>query len=243
MKTTVCTLIYLICIFGWVMPTVHADATAPAEPKHRTLNIEHLTSKVSKNSDQNKSGPSNKDNKSTSKPEQTSDASVKLVKVLLSTNQGDITLELNKQKAPISVANFLHYVESGFYSGTLFHRVMDGFMIQGGGFNKSMQKKPTAAPIKNEADNGLSNDRYTVAMARTSDPDSATAQFYINLADNSFLNKSGPSKRQAGYAVFGKVIAGQEVVDSIAKLKTRPMGPHQHVPATPVIIKQATIID
>ncbi len=151
---------------------------------------------------------------------------------------GVITLELDEQKAPKTVANFLAYVKKGHYDGTIFHRVIDGFMVQGGGFTKDMQQKPTQAPIRNEASNGLKNDPYTIAMARTADPNSATAQFFINSKDNAMLNYSGPSN--PGYAVFGKVTSGQETVDKIRKVAVgnHPSG-HQNVPSTPVVIEKA----
>jgi peptidyl-prolyl cis-trans isomerase A (cyclophilin A) len=162
-------------------------------------------------------------------------------KVRMETSAGTITIELFPDKAPATVKNFLRYVDEGFYDGTVFHRVIPGFMIQGGGYTPQMQEKPTHAPIKNEADNGLKNDRGTVAMARTSDPDSATAQFFINLKDNDFLNHTGKSLRGWGYAVFGKVISGMDVVDKIAAVSTgnHPTG-LRNVPKTPVVIEKVT---
>ncbi len=162
--------------------------------------------------------------------------------VKLITNFGDITLELNAEKAPITVANFLQYVESGFYDGVIFHRVIDGFMIQGGGFDADMQQKKTKAEIKNEADNGLSNDNYTIAMARTSIPDSASSQFFINATDNDFLNHTAKNASGWGYCVFGKVVAGMDVVDKIKKVKTTRKAGHSDVPAEPVTIEKASII-
>lgn len=153
--------------------------------------------------------------------------------IILTTNVGDITLELFPDKAPVSVKNFLAYVDAGFYEGTIFHRVIPDFMIQGGGFTPDMVQKKTNAPIKNEADNGLSNEPYTVAMARTSDINSATSQFFINLADNVFLDHG---KRDFGYAVFGKVTQGTEVVDKIGEVKTGSQGGHRDVPLTAVNI-------
>jgi len=153
--------------------------------------------------------------------------------IILSTNLGDMTIELDDAKAPISVKNFLAYVDSGHYDGTIFHRVIPDFMVQCGGFTPDMAQKKTNAPIKNEANNGLSNEPYTLAMARTSDVDSATSQFFINLADNVFLDHG---KRDFGYAVFGKVVKGTEVVDKIGAVKTGRAGGHQDVPVTPVII-------
>jgi peptidyl-prolyl cis-trans isomerase A (cyclophilin A) len=156
--------------------------------------------------------------------------------IVLSTSLGDITIELDATKAPVSVKNFLGYVESGFYDGTIFHRVIPDFMVQCGGFTPDMAQKKTEAPIKNEADNGLSNEPYTLAMARTSDVNSATSQFFINLADNVFLDHG---KRDFGYAVFGKVVKGTEIVDKIGGVKTGTAGGHRDVPVTPVIITGA----
>ena len=154
-------------------------------------------------------------------------------------NLGVITLELDADKAPKTVANFLHYVNKGHYNNTLFHRVIPGFMIQGGGMEPGMKQKATDAQIENEANNGLKNDPYTVAMARTSDPHSATAQFFINVARNDFLNHTAPSAQGWGYAVFGKVVRGMDVVDRIAKVRTGNRGMHQNVPVEPVLILSA----
>jgi len=156
--------------------------------------------------------------------------------IILSTSLGDISIELDAAKAPITVKNFLSYVESGFYDGTIFHRVIPDFMVQCGGFTPDMVQKKTSSPIKNEADNGLSNEPYTLAMARTSDINSATSQFFINLADNVFLDHG---KRDFGYAVFGKVVKGTEVVDKIGAVKTGRAGGHQDVPVTRVVINSA----
>ncbi len=153
--------------------------------------------------------------------------------IIMSTSAGEIHIELYADKAPVSVKNFLAYVDAGFYAGTIFHRVIPDFMIQCGGFTPDMQQKKTNAPIKNEADNGLSNEPYTLAMARTSDVNSATSQFFINLADNVFLDNG---KRDFGYAVFGKVVKGTEVVDKIAEVKTGSKGGHGDVPLTTVVI-------
>ncbi len=161
------------------------------------------------------------------------------MKVKLTTSMGAITIQLDKDKAPVSVDNFVKYVDAGHYDGTIFHRVIDGFMIQGGGFDKDMRQKPTNAPIKNEASNGLRNDDYTVAMARTGVRDSATAQFFINVKDNAFLNYSGESPQGWGYAVFGKVVDGRDVVDKIKKVPTGNSGPNQNVPLQPVVIEKA----
>ena len=159
--------------------------------------------------------------------------------VKLHTNFGEITLELDAEKAPVTVANFLEYVNSGFYNNTIFHRVIDGFMIQGGGFEPGMNQKPTNDNIKNEADNGLQNKAYTVAMARTPNPHSASSQFFINVADNDFLNFSAPTSSGWGYCVFAKVVGGTEVVDAIKKVKTGNKGGHQDVPVEDVIIERA----
>jgi peptidyl-prolyl cis-trans isomerase B (cyclophilin B) len=166
-----------------------------------------------------------------------------MAKVLLKTNQGDITLTLDSVKAPKSVANFLQYVKSGHYDGTIFHRVIDNFMIQGGGMSVGMKQKATGAQIQNEADNGLKNERGTVAMARTSDPHSATAQFFINVGDNDFLNHTAKNDQGWGYAVFGKVTDGLEVVDTIRKVKTGSAGFHQDVPTEDVLIEKASVLE
>ena len=166
-----------------------------------------------------------------------------MAKVLLKTNKGDITLSLDSDKAPKSVANFLEYVKSGHYDGTIFHRVIDNFMIQGGGMAPGMKQKPTGAEIENEANNGLKNERGTIAMARTSDPHSATAQFFINVNNNDFLNHTAPNAQGWGYAVFGKVSDGMDVVDTIRKVKTGNTGFHQDVPTEDVIIEKATVLE
>ncbi len=155
---------------------------------------------------------------------------------------GVITLELDADKAPKSVANFLAYVGQGHYDQTIFHRVIDGFMIQGGGFDPQMKQKPTGEPIENEANNGLKNDCYTIAMARTQDPHSATAQFFINVSDNGFLIHTAPSMQGWGYAVFGKVVSGTEVVDQIRGVKTGRSGFHDDVPKEPVVIEKAVAL-
>lgn len=164
-----------------------------------------------------------------------------MTKVNLETNYGPIVLELDDQAAPNTVANFVNYVNSGHYAGTVFHRVIPGFMVQGGGFEPGLKQKPTQAPIQNEATNGLKNDKYTVAMARTNDPHSATAQFFINISDNAFLNHTAPQGQGWGYAVFGKVTDGTEVVDKIAAVTTGSAGPHQDVPVDDVIIESASV--
>ena len=156
--------------------------------------------------------------------------------VELETTMGNIVIELNQEKAPNTVANFLEYVKSGHYDGTIFHRVIDGFMIQGGGMDANMKEKSTNAPIQNEADNGLKNEVGTIAMARTSDPHSATAQFFINVKDNSFLNFSGKNPQGWGYAVFGKVTEGMDIVNKIKGVPTGKYGFHADVPTTPVVI-------
>ncbi|ANY18392.1 cyclophilin [Bordetella pseudohinzii] len=164
-------------------------------------------------------------------------------RVKLHTNQGDLVITLDAEKAPKTVENFLAYVKDGFYNGTVFHRVIDGFMIQGGGFEPGLKQKPTRAPIENEANNGLKNDKYTLAMARTSDPHSATAQFFINVANNDFLNFTAPTPQGWGYAVFGKVTEGTEVVDKIKGVKTGNNGFHQNVPKEDVIIEKAEVLE
>ncbi|MBN9206215.1 peptidylprolyl isomerase [Methylibium petroleiphilum] len=161
-------------------------------------------------------------------------------KVRLATSEGDIVLQLDPAKAPKTVDNFVAYVKSGHYDGTIFHRVIDGFMIQGGGFDKDMKEKKTGAPIALENRGGLRNERGSIAMARTMDPNSATAQFFVNLTNNAFLDPAN-SRDGNGYAVFGKVIEGMDVVDRIKGVPTTTKGPHQNVPATPVLIKKATL--
>ncbi|ATQ83269.1 cyclophilin [Moraxella osloensis] len=163
--------------------------------------------------------------------------------VELETTMGNIVIELNQEKAPNTVANFLEYVKSGHYDGTIFHRVIDGFMIQGGGMDANMTEKSTNAPIQNEADNGLKNEVGTIAMARTSDPHSATAQFFINVKDNSFLNFSGKNPQGWGYAVFGKVTEGMDIVNKIKGVPTGKYGFHADVPTTPVVITHAKVIE
>lgn len=162
--------------------------------------------------------------------------------VKLTTSKGEIVIELDKEKAPITTANFLDYVKAGHYDGTIFHRVINGFMIQGGGMDKSLKEKATKAPITNEADNGLKNKTYTLAMARTSDPHSATSQFFINVADNAFLDHTAKDARGWGYAVFGKVVKGQEVVDAIKAVPTMTKGFHENVPVVPVVIEKAEVV-
>ncbi|WP_114652840.1 peptidylprolyl isomerase [Polynucleobacter necessarius] len=166
-----------------------------------------------------------------------------MAKVLLKTNKGDITFTLDAAKAPKTVANFLQYVKSGHYDGTIFHRVIDNFMIQGGGMTAGLKEKSSGAQIENEANNGLKNDRGTVAMARTSDPHSATAQFFINVNDNDFLNHTSPSAQGWGYAVFGKVTDGLDVVDAIRKVKTGNADFHQDVPTEDVVIEKASVLE
>ena len=162
------------------------------------------------------------------------------MKVKLTTSMGPIVIQLDKEKAPISTENFVKYVEAGHYNGTIFHRVIPDFMVQGGGFGKDMRQKPTQPPIKNESTNGLKNDNYTVAMARTNVRDSATSQFFINVKDNDFLNFSGDAN--PGYAVFGKVVEGKEVVDKMRKVATSNTGGHQNVPVEPVVIEKAECV-
>ena len=176
---------------------------------------------------------------------QASDASTAAAaapRVALETSAGRIVLQLDPAAAPLTVANFLEYVQAGHYNGTVFHRVIGNFMIQGGGFTPDMQQKPTRAPVRNEADNGLKNEPYTIAMARTNDPHSATAQFFINVANNEFLNYRAPNPQGWGYAVFGRVIEGQDVVDRIKAVPTGRVGMFQDVPREPVVITQAEVL-
>jgi len=163
--------------------------------------------------------------------------------ITLHTNHGDIVLELDFDNAPVSAANFLQYARDGFFAGTIFHRVIDNFMIQGGGFDTGMKQKPTREPIANEADNGLKNDAGTVAMARTMDPHSATAQFFINVKNNDFLNHSGKNSQGWGYAVFGRVVEGMDTVDAIKRVRTGNKAGHQDVPLEAVIIERTSISD
>ncbi len=162
--------------------------------------------------------------------------------IKLHTNHGIISLELDAAKAPDTVASFIRYVNDGHYTNTIFHRVIDGFMVQGGGFEPGMKQKPTRDPVQNEANNGLKNDLYTVAMARTSAPHSASAQFFINVGDNDFLNHTAPTPQGWGYCVFGKVVDGTDVVDKIRKVKTGSKDMHQDVPAEDVIIEKAEVV-
>jgi peptidyl-prolyl cis-trans isomerase B (cyclophilin B) len=162
--------------------------------------------------------------------------------VQLDTTAGTLRIELDAEKAPLSAQNFIDYVKAGHYDNTVFHRVIPGFMIQGGGFEPGMQQKPTRAPIQNEANNGLKNQKYTLAMARTSAPHSATAQFFINATNNDFLNFSSESPQGWGYAVFGRVVEGTEVVDQIERVKTGRKGGHDDVPVEDVVIRSATLV-
>jgi peptidyl-prolyl cis-trans isomerase B (cyclophilin B) len=161
----------------------------------------------------------------------------------MTTSQGDIIISLDAVKAPKTVANFLAYVNDGFFDGTIFHRVIDGFMIQGGGFEPGLKQKPTKATVENEANNGLKNNKYTLAMARTQDPHSATAQFFINVANNDFLNHTAPTAQGWGYAVFGEVVEGKDVVDKMKGVATGNSGMHQNVPTTDVLIIKAAVVE
>ncbi|WP_318479627.1 peptidylprolyl isomerase [Photobacterium leiognathi] len=163
--------------------------------------------------------------------------------IIFTTNVGDITIELNKQKAPVSAKNFLKYCQDGFYEGTIFHRVIKGFMIQGGGYTANMKEKPTRAPIVNEANRGLKNVIGSIAMARTDAPHSATAEFFINVADNDFLNHTATTNAGWGYAVFGQVTAGMDVVNKIAKVKTTSIRDYEDVPKESIVIEKVTIVD
>ncbi len=162
--------------------------------------------------------------------------------VELETSMGNITIELNEEKAPKTVENFLSYVKSGQYEGTIFHRIIDGFMIQGGGMDEQMNEKPTNKPVENEADNGLKNDKGTIAMARTQDPHSATSQFFVNIKDNDFLNHSGKNAQGWGYTVFGKVTSGMDVIEKMRGVPTGRFGMHADVPKTPITINSAKIV-
>ncbi|MFD7639661.1 peptidylprolyl isomerase [Kitasatospora sp. NPDC059795] len=164
-------------------------------------------------------------------------------KVKLNTNHGDIVIRLDAEKAPATVANFLQYVQDGFYNGTVFHRVINNFMVQGGGMEPGLRRKDTRAPIQNEADNGLKNTKYSVAMARTSDPHSATAQFFVNVADNAFLDHTGKSGPGWGYAVFGEVVEGQDVVDAIEAVPTASKAGHADVPKEDVVLVSAEVVE
>ncbi|WP_318512461.1 peptidylprolyl isomerase [Photobacterium leiognathi] len=163
--------------------------------------------------------------------------------IIFTTNVGDITIELNKQKAPVTAKNFLKYCQDGFYEGTIFHRVIKGFMIQGGGYTANMKEKPTRTPIVNEANRGLKNVIGSIAMARTDAPHSATAEFFINVADNDFLNHTATTNAGWGYAVFGQVTAGMDVVNKIAKVKTTSIRDYEDVPKEPIVIEKVTIVD
>ncbi|MEC8008045.1 MAG: peptidylprolyl isomerase [Pseudomonadota bacterium] len=165
-----------------------------------------------------------------------------MTRVLMKTLLGDMTLELDADKAPATVANFVEYARSGHYDGTIFHRVINNFMVQGGGFDTDMRQKGTNAPIQNEANNGLKNDRGTIAMARTMDPHSATAQFFINVSDNDFLNFSGENMQGWGYAVFGRVVEGEDVLDKIRVVPTGSQAGHQDVPTDPIVIESVTVL-
>ena len=165
-----------------------------------------------------------------------------MTRVLIKTLLGDMTLELEADKAPATVANFVEYAQSGHYDGTIFHRVINNFMVQGGGFDTDMRQKGTNAPIQNEANNGLKNDRGTIAMARTMDPHSATAQFFINVSDNDFLNFSGENMQGWGYAVFGRVVEGEDVLDKIRVVPTGSQAGHQDVPTDPIVIESVTVL-
>lgn len=165
------------------------------------------------------------------------------VRVQMNTTFGPMTLELDQEKAPKTVANFVNYANDGFYNGTIFHRVINNFMVQGGGFDTNMQQKPTAEPVENEADNGLANDFGTIAMARTMDPNSATAQFFINVKDNDFLNHTGKNMQGWGYCVFGKVVEGEAVLDKIRSVATGNSAGHQDVPLESVVIESVSVLE
>ncbi|MEC7120479.1 MAG: peptidylprolyl isomerase [Pseudomonadota bacterium] len=181
-------------------------------------------------------------NTETTTPAQPNTTASNMPRVALTTNMGDIVIELNSEKAPLSSANFIEYVNSGHYDGTIFHRVIDNFMIQGGGFDQNMQQRPTRASIQNEADNGLKNNRGTIAMARTSAPHSGSSQFFINVQNNDFLNHTQPTPQGWGYAVFGQVVQGMDVVDKIKTVQTSTISGHQNVPTQPIVIEKAVLL-
>ena len=180
---------------------------------------------------------------STSTPKQGVTSMSTNPRVKMTTSLGDIVITLDAAKAPKTVSNFLAYVNDGFYNGTIFHRVMDGFMVQGGGFEPGLKQKPTKANVENEANNGLKNNKYTLAMARTSDPHSATAQFFINVANNDFLNHTAPTAQGWGYAVFGEVTEGKDIVDKMRTVATANSGFHQNVPTTDLVITKAVVLE
>ena len=180
---------------------------------------------------------------STSTPKQGVTSMSTNPRVKMTTSLGDIVITLDAVKAPKTVANFLAYVNDGFYNGTVFHRVIDGFMVQGGGFEPGLKQKPTKANVENEANNGLKNNKYTLAMARTSDPHSATAQFFINVANNDFLNHTAPTAQGWGYAVFGEVTEGKDIVDKMRAVPTANSGFHQNVPTTDLLITKAVVLE
>lgn len=180
---------------------------------------------------------------STSTPKQGVTSMSTNPRVKMTTSLGDIVITLDAVKAPKTVANFLAYVNDGFYNGTVFHRVIDGFMVQGGGFETGLKQKPTKANVENEANNGLKNNKYTLAMARTSDPHSATAQFFINIANNDFLNHTAPTAQGWGYAVFGEVTEGKDIVDKMRAVPTANSGFHQNVPTTDLLITKAVVLE
>jgi peptidyl-prolyl cis-trans isomerase B (cyclophilin B) len=180
---------------------------------------------------------------STSTPKQGVTSMSTNPRVKMTTSLGDIVITLDAAKAPKTVANFLAYVNDGFYNGTIFHRVIDGFMVQGGGFEPGLKQKPTKANVENEANNGLKNNKYTLAMARTSDPHSATAQFFINVANNDFLNHTAPTAQGWGYAVFGEVTEGKDIVDKMKAVATANSGFHQNVPTTDLVITKAVVLE
>lgn len=230
MKTNLVTVSLAFASFTFASLSVPMTAWAEDKAPEKKAVTGTKDAKSSKKTEPAKTSKPSKDTKIMS------DANV--VKATIVTSMGDIKIELNREKAPKTVNNFVEYIKSGHFNKTVFHRVMDGFMIQGGGMDEKMAEKSTRAPIENEGKNGLKNDAYTLAMARTSDPNSATAQFFINLVSNEFLNAEGGN---AGYAVFGKVVDGKEVVDKIAKVKTGNFGMHQNVPVKPVLIESVKI--
>ncbi len=214
----------------------HADAASASASETKTEAKTETMKDAKKTESKSKKADKKSDKTLDSKDKKKGDNAVN-PHVIMETSLGNVEIELFQDKAPISVANFLKYTDEGYYDGTIFHRVISNFMIQGGGFNEKMDQKKTADQIKNEADNGLKNDRGTLAMARTNVVDSATSQFFVNVKDNDFLNFTAPNPAQYGYAVFGKVVSGMDVVEKIKEVPTGTKGGHSDVPNTPVVIK------
>jgi cyclophilin family peptidyl-prolyl cis-trans isomerase len=229
---------FLVLILGLLMAGCSAQ---PLENKSISTQGEEQQSKQEENVLQKNATSSPKENLTNEEKNNNMENLQAVTQAVIKTNKGDIKIELDREHAPITVENFLNYVSEGFYDGTVFHRVIKGFMVQGGGFTVDSEQKETKEPIKNEADNGLSNDRGTLAMARTMVVDSATSQFFINLVDNDFLNYKDDANY--GYAVFGRVVEGMDVVDEIAKVDTGVNGPHQDWPIEDVVIESVEIVE